>query len=202
MRTRQIPLILYPLMVLLLAVAAAGQNRITTPKEQFGFNLGDDYQLTNYVQLTEYWKKLDQQSDRMKLVEIGKTAEGRTILMAIITSPENHKKLDRYKEISRRLALAEGLTDEQARALAAEGKQCASQKTSDSWLLTSTWTDTTWLPSGICGSLSQRNAPLRVCTGFTRSTSVTTTIATFTWLLRPRPKQSTASSTTNGFHRS
>ena len=42
--------------------------------------------------------------------------------MAIITSPENHKKLERYKEISRRLALAEGLTDEQARALAKEGK--------------------------------------------------------------------------------
>ena len=54
----------------------------------------------------------------MKVVEIGKTAEGRPQLMAIITSPENHKKLDRYKEISRRLALAEGLTDEQARALA------------------------------------------------------------------------------------
>ena len=42
--------------------------------------------------------------------------------MAIITAPENYKKLDRYKEISRRLALAEGLTDDQARALAKEGK--------------------------------------------------------------------------------
>src|SRR3989441_1543274 len=122
MRTRQISVLIYPLVVLLLAVAAAGQSRITSPKAQFGFNLGDDYQLANYAQLTEYWKKLAQQSDRMKLVEIGKTAEGRPMLMAIITSPENHKKLDRYKEISRRLALAEGLTDEQAHALAAEGR--------------------------------------------------------------------------------
>ena len=122
MRTRQIPVLVYPFVVLLLAVAAAGQSRITTPKAQFGFNLGDDYQLANYAQLTEYWKKLAQQSDRMKLVEIGKTAEGRPILMAIITSPENHKKIGRYKEISRRLALAEGLSDEQAKALAAEGK--------------------------------------------------------------------------------
>ena len=123
MPRRQIHLLLYPLVVLLLAVSAAAQSRtITSPKAQFGFNLGDDYQLANYVQLTDYWKKLAQQSDRMKLVEIGKTAEGRPILMAIITSPENHKKLDRYKEISRRLALAEGLTDQQARALAAEGK--------------------------------------------------------------------------------
>src|SRR4029079_2820209 len=61
-------------------------------------------------------------SDRMKLVEIGHSAEGRTMIMAIITAPENHKKLDRYKEIARRLAHAEGLTDEQARALASEGK--------------------------------------------------------------------------------
>src|SRR5688500_16321127 len=123
MPRRQIHLLLYPLVVLLLAVSASAQNRpITSPKAQFGFNLGDDYQLTNYVQLTEYWTKLSQQSDRMKLVEIGKTAEGRPILMAIITSPENHKKLDRYKDISRRLALAEGLTDDQARALAKEGK--------------------------------------------------------------------------------
>src|SRR3954462_4804064 len=58
----------------------------------------------------------------MKVVKIGKTAEGRPQLMAIITSPENFKKLDRYKEISRRLATVEGLTDEQARALAKEGK--------------------------------------------------------------------------------
>ena len=42
--------------------------------------------------------------------------------MAIVTSPENHKKLARYKEISARLAHAEGLTDAQARALAKEGK--------------------------------------------------------------------------------
>ncbi|MEK6301954.1 MAG: M14 metallopeptidase family protein [Acidobacteriota bacterium] len=110
--------------VLLLIVAAttSAQTKITSPKEQLGFNFGDDYQLANYVQLVEYWKRLDQQSDRMSLVEIGKTAEGRTMLMAIITSPENHKKLDRYKEISQRLATAEGLTDDQARALAAEGK--------------------------------------------------------------------------------
>ena len=58
----------------------------------------------------------------MRLVEIGKTAEGRDQWMAIITRPANFTKLDRYKEISRRLALAEGLTDEQAHALAREGK--------------------------------------------------------------------------------
>jgi len=107
--------------LLLLAAAAAAQT-VTTPKQHFGFNIGDDYQLATYTQFVEYWQKLDKESDRMKVVEIGKTAEGRPQLMAIITSPENHKKLERYKEISRKLALAEGLTDDQARALAKEGK--------------------------------------------------------------------------------
>src|SRR3954462_7530400 len=104
-----------------LASAAAGQG-ITTPKQQFGFNIGDDYQLATYTQFVAYWQKLDKESDRMKVVEIGKTAEGRPQLMAVITAPENFKKLDRYKEISKRLALAEGLTDDQAHALAREGK--------------------------------------------------------------------------------
>ncbi|HEY7184305.1 MAG TPA: M14 metallopeptidase family protein, partial [Blastocatellia bacterium] len=105
-----------------LVVAAAAQNKLTSPKDHFGFNIGDDYQLANYTQYEAYIKKLDQESNRMKVVEIGKSAEGRTMYLAIITSPENHKKLDRYKEISRRLASAEGLTDEQALALAREGK--------------------------------------------------------------------------------
>ena len=56
------------------------------------------------------------------LQSIGKTAEGREQLMAIITAPENFKKLDRYKEIARKLATVDGLTDDQARALAKEGK--------------------------------------------------------------------------------
>jgi hypothetical protein len=110
--------------VMLAAVGAVSAQTatVTTPKQHFGFNIGDDYQLATYTQFVAYWQKLDKESERMKVVEIGKTAEGRPQLMAIITSPENHKKLDRYKDISAKLAHAEGLTPDQARALAKEGK--------------------------------------------------------------------------------
>jgi hypothetical protein len=108
--------------LVLASAAAVSAQTITSPKQQFGFNIGDDYQLATYTEFVDYWHKLDKESDRMKVVEIGKTAEGRPQLMAIVTSPDNHKRLERYKEISRRLATAEGLTDEQARALAKEGK--------------------------------------------------------------------------------
>src|SRR5215831_4505966 len=94
----------------------------TTPKQQFGSNIGDDYFLANYAQLTEYWQKLAKESNRMKLVDIGATAEGRRQYMAIISSPANLAKLDHYKEISAKLAHAENLTEDQAHALAREGK--------------------------------------------------------------------------------
>ncbi|MFL5640486.1 MAG: M14 metallopeptidase family protein [Gemmatimonadaceae bacterium] len=95
---------------------------VTSPRAQFGHNIGDDYFLANYTQMIDYWRRLDRESDRMKMVRIGTTAEGRAMWMAIITSPENHRKLARYQDISRRLALADNLTDAQAHALAAEGK--------------------------------------------------------------------------------
>src|SRR3989442_9238491 len=110
-------------LLLLLSIATIqAQTRISTPKEQFGFHVGDDYMLVNYTQYVDYLKKLSRESDRLKVEEIGKSSEGRTMYLAIITSSDNQKKLERYKEISERLAHAEGLTEDEARALAAEGK--------------------------------------------------------------------------------
>src|SRR5262245_28238157 len=104
------------------AQKSAAAPKLTTPKEHFGHDIGDDYYLANYTQYVEYLKKLDQQSDRMTVVEIGKTEEGRPELTAIITSPENHKKLAQFKENNRKLALADGVTDDQARQLAKDGR--------------------------------------------------------------------------------
>jgi hypothetical protein len=105
------------------AIAAlAPAQKLTSPEAFFGHEIGADYVLTNYVQFTAYMTRLAGESPRMTLQSIGKTEEGREQLMAIVTSPENHKRLERYREIAARLARAEGLTDEQARALAKEGK--------------------------------------------------------------------------------
>src|SRR5947209_12608192 len=112
-----------PHLLLLIALIGCGAARgATTPKQALGFEIGDDYQLATYTQLTAWWKKLAAESNPIKLVEIGQTEEGRPQWMAMITSPANHRKLARYKEIARRLANAEGVTDEQAHALAREGK--------------------------------------------------------------------------------
>ena len=109
-------------LVLQPGAALAQGGHVTTPKEALGHELGEDYFLASYSQLESYWKTLASQSDRAKLVEIGKTAEGRPQYMMIVSSPANMRQLDKYRGISRRLAKAEGLTPDQAHALAREGK--------------------------------------------------------------------------------
>jgi Zinc carboxypeptidase len=108
----------------ILAPFLCGQTapKITSPREALGFNIGDDYHVANYSQLATYWKTIASECNRCKLVEIGKTAEGRPQYMMIISSPENIRNLEHYKAISQKLAHAEGLTDAQAHALAREGK--------------------------------------------------------------------------------
>lgn len=107
---------------LILPLQTYAQNKITTPEEAMGFKVGEDYHLASYTHLSDYWTKLSRESDRMSLLDIGKTSEGRMMHMAIITSPANHTRISRYKEIAKRMALAEDLTDAQAEELAKEGR--------------------------------------------------------------------------------
>lgn len=106
----------------LAAAAPPTSDAITAPETIIGGKPGSDYFLANYTQISAWLKKVAGESSRMKLVSIGKTAEGREQYMAIVSSPANLAKLDHYREIAKKLALAKGLSDEQARALAAEGK--------------------------------------------------------------------------------
>jgi hypothetical protein len=100
----------------------AADRKISTPKELIGFSIGDDYHMANYTQLTTMWKKWETESDRLKVVNMGSTGEGRPQLMAIVTSPANLAKLEHYRDISVKLAHAEGLIEAEAAKLAKEGK--------------------------------------------------------------------------------
>jgi hypothetical protein len=118
---RFVPRLLLALITALPAAVSCAA-KITSPKEHFGFAIGDDYHLATYAQTSAYFQKLATESDRVKLVDIGRTEEGRTQWMLVISAPENLKELAHYKDIATKLARAEGLDDAQARALAADGK--------------------------------------------------------------------------------
>jgi hypothetical protein len=102
--------------------AIAVNAAITTPKQAWGHEAGEDYFLANYTQLVAYWKTLAGQSNRLKMIPIGQTEEGRTQYMMAVSSPENLAKLDHYRQIAGKLALAKGVDEAQARTLAQEGK--------------------------------------------------------------------------------
>jgi hypothetical protein len=113
-----------------LAAAPSAQRPATavpTPQSVIGWEPCADYKLANYEQIEDYFRKLAAAAPaRMQLVEMGKTAEGRTQVLGIISSEQNMRQLGTYKDIARKLALGRDgdrrLTDEEARALAREGK--------------------------------------------------------------------------------
>src|SRR5580693_9465637 len=99
------------------APVGAQQSAIPAPESVLGFTVGADYKLATYDESIRYFDKLAAASNRIKLIDVGKTSTGHAWTLAVISSPENFAKLDHYKEIAQRLAHPEGLTDDQSRAL-------------------------------------------------------------------------------------
>jgi len=96
--------------------------QVPTPESVLGHKPGDDFYLANYDETRDYIHKLAAASNRVKIINVGKTTRGLDWEVAIISSPQNLAQLDKYKSISQRLAQSRGLTDDQAKALAHEGK--------------------------------------------------------------------------------
>ena len=112
-------------LAMMTAVAAQAQDvhsHVPTPKSVLGHDVGEDYYLATYDEEIAYFHKLAAASDRMKMFTAGKTTQGRTFEYAVISSPANLAKYDHYKEVSRRLGDPRGMTDAQAKKLAADSK--------------------------------------------------------------------------------
>ena len=97
-------------------------GQVTPPEEFLGFKPGADFHLANYEQAIGYFEKIASQSDRMLVLDMGPTSEGRRMKYAVISSEDNIAKLDYYKEINKKLSLYRGVSEEEAKKLADEGK--------------------------------------------------------------------------------
>jgi len=110
------------LLAVLLPPVSAQAQKIPTPESSFGFPVGADYKLFDYEQSVGYFRRLAAASNRVKLIDVGQTAFGRTFTVAIISSPENLARLDQIRRANMRLAHPEALTDAAAHQLARDGK--------------------------------------------------------------------------------
>lgn len=122
-----LPRVLATLLVLAcLAPTDAKAADVPPPESVLGFAPCSDYKLATWERIDEYLQALDRASDRMTMVEIGRSVDGRPLRLAIISSERNLAALDRYRAVSAQLAQVRGpdgpLDDETARALAREGR--------------------------------------------------------------------------------
>ena len=119
----RVTLLVAAAMPLALAAPARLTAQVPTPESVLGFAVGADFELATYEQSLDYFQRLAAASDRVELREVGRTSFGRPWYLALISSAENLRNVERYREIAHRLAEpADDMTDEEARRLASEGR--------------------------------------------------------------------------------
>jgi hypothetical protein len=85
------------------ATAAAG-SRIPAPRTLLGFEPGDDRKLADWPLLLRYYQALAKASDRMRYRDLGRTTLGVPLIALVISSPQNLRQLDRYRQLNAKLA--------------------------------------------------------------------------------------------------
>ena len=95
---------------------------VPEPKDVLGYNIGAPKKLTYYADVLTYYRKLAAASPRVKVLEIGKTEEGRESIIVFVGSEDSIAHLDENRKRLARLADPRGLTDEQAKAIIAQTK--------------------------------------------------------------------------------
>lgn len=110
------------LLMLILPQKSTHAQTGQSPEQFFGFVPGSDRNLFDYDQLIAYCRQLDEASPRLLLREIGESPMGKKMYILFISSPRNLAKLDRFKEINRKLALDWKMGDAERDTLIAEGK--------------------------------------------------------------------------------
>ncbi len=107
--------------ILALACASVAFSQPPRPADVIGFVPGSDYKLADWDQLVEYYRALDSASDRVQLIEIGRSVLQKPLLLLYLSSEDNLLRLDDWREMSESLARAR-IDDATARRYADEGK--------------------------------------------------------------------------------
>ena len=91
-------------LALILAAAPAVAQQVPTPWQHFGFEMGEDRKLADWNQLTSYYERIAQTSQRVSVDTLGLTEKGRPFVMLTVTSEANHARLGELHEIQMKLA--------------------------------------------------------------------------------------------------
>lgn len=110
------------IILLVLSFHFVSAQKIQSPEEFLGFQVGADYKIADYETVSKYFKHLSENSKQLLYKNIGTTTLKKDMFMAVISSEENIKNIDKYREISLKLSDPRKLTEEEAKALVENGK--------------------------------------------------------------------------------
>lgn len=96
--------LLWAFVAVMMTTAAAAAQSVPTPKDHFGFDIGQDRKLADWTQLTSYYEKLAKTSQRVTVDTLGTTTMGRPFVMLTVTSVENQARIDELHRIQMKLA--------------------------------------------------------------------------------------------------
>ncbi|HEX4574083.1 MAG TPA: M14 metallopeptidase family protein [Gemmatimonadales bacterium] len=83
---------------------AAAAARIPAPRSVLGFDPGEDKKLADWPTLVRYYQALAKASDRVKYRELGKTTLGAPLVALVVSSPQNLRRLESYRQLNATLA--------------------------------------------------------------------------------------------------
>src|SRR5580698_2406654 len=95
---------------------------IPTPKDVLGYYIGAPAKLTYYADILKYYRALAKASPRVKIETIGKSDEGRELVVVWISSEDNLKNLAQNRANLAKIADPRGMTEAQVRAIMAKTK--------------------------------------------------------------------------------
>lgn len=90
---------------------------VPAPKDILGHHIGAPKKLTYYGDILTYYRALAAKSGRVRIVDIGKSDEGRDSIVVFIGSEDSIRNLETYRRNLARLADPRGLTEVQANDL-------------------------------------------------------------------------------------
>jgi hypothetical protein len=96
-------------------------ERVPTPEKFLGYIAGAPDKLTYAADIHRYLRELEKTSPRVRTGSMGKTEEGREMVLALVSDEANLKALARYREINAKLADPRRTPEPEARKLIAEG---------------------------------------------------------------------------------
>src|SRR5580658_5198740 len=108
--------------LLFCVLTAPASAAVPTPESHFGHPIGVDRQLLDWDKVVSYFYALARSSDKIQVAEYGRSAENRPLIVATVAAPETLRRLDRYREIQRRLADPRLTSPAQAEPMFKEGK--------------------------------------------------------------------------------